>query len=68
MSKVRVYPFPVEPEKYAWFDKRPFPVITRKALDNKIQFSSLRGFRSELNVRAKRPIPARVRRSRRVRC
>ena len=50
MTKVKVYPFPVEPEKYSWFDKRPFPVITRKALDNKIQFSSLRGFRSEQNT------------------
>ena len=49
MSKVRVYPFPVEPEKYAWYDRRPFPVITRKALDHKIQFSCLRGFMPESN-------------------
>ncbi len=40
----RVYPHLVEPEKYPDFTRRAAKAVTREALGNTIQFTSLRGF------------------------
>lgn len=47
MKCVKTYHFPIDPEKYPWFDKRTFPVVTRHRLEDKIQFACLRGFPSD---------------------
>lgn len=41
---MKVYLHLVEPEKYPDFEQRAAKAITRSALNNRIQFSSLRGF------------------------
>ncbi|MGI6172280.1 MAG: hypothetical protein ACOYI8_00060 [Christensenellales bacterium] len=43
----KIYPYPVEPEKYEAFARRPNRAVTREALGNRIQFTSLRGFPAE---------------------
>ena len=42
----KVYIHRVEPEKYPEFSRRSAKAVTREMLDNKIQFTSLRGFPS----------------------
>ncbi|MHB1153006.1 MAG: hypothetical protein ACYCWE_18245 [Eubacteriales bacterium] len=42
--RIKVYLPLVEPEKYPEFNERAAKAVTRKALGNEIQFSSLRGF------------------------
>lgn len=50
MKCVKIYPHPINPEKYPSFNNRPHPVVTRKTLENKIQFACLRGFPSDENL------------------
>ena len=43
----RIYLHKTEPEKYPDYNQRIAPAVTRGALENRIQFTSLRGFRLE---------------------
>ncbi|MCL2815191.1 MAG: hypothetical protein FWD23_11385 [Oscillospiraceae bacterium] len=43
----RIYIYKINPEEYPEYNQRTAPAVTRKALENRIQFTSLRGFQSE---------------------
>lgn len=44
---IKIYPHPLCPEKYPLFEERHARAVTRKALEDEIQFTALRGFTTD---------------------